>query len=132
MFSLQHVAISVSNLEKSLNFYKFFGFEKFKSWSDEDKSIQIEYLKLENQILELFCYKNYTELPKTALNSSTDLSVIGVKHFAFGIDDINKAKNFVMKNKLAKDIDIKIGRLGNPYFFINDPDGILVEFREND
>lgn len=37
-----------------------------------------------------------------------------------------------MENKIADEITITIGRLGKPYFFIKDPDGILVEIIEKD
>lgn len=40
-------------------------------------------------------------------------------------------KEFVIKNEIANDIEIKVGRLGKTYFFIKDPDGILVEIIEN-
>lgn len=56
---------------------------------------------------------------------------LGTKHFALGVENIEYAKEFVIKNEIAKDIEIKVGRLGKPYFFIKDPNGILVEIIEN-
>lgn len=128
MFNVNHVAISVTNIDKSIEFYKKFGFIEFKSWEAEDDSIKINMLKLNNTVLEIFCYKEYTKLPETA----TDLPILGTKHFALGVDDIEKAKEFVIQNGICENIDIKRGRLGKQYFFINDPDGILVEIIEND
>ncbi len=32
MFQINHVTISVTNMEKSVNFYKKFGFKEYKSW----------------------------------------------------------------------------------------------------
>lgn len=32
MFSFNHVAISVNDLDKTLDFYKLFGFEKYKEY----------------------------------------------------------------------------------------------------
>lgn len=132
MFNVAHVAISVSNIEKSIEFYKKFGFKEFKSWDAEDESIKIRMLNLNGMILEMFCYKDYIELPKTATSTATDLSVIGTKHFALGVPNIEKAKKWVLENKIADEITITIGRLGKPYFFIKDPDGILVEIIEKD
>ena len=132
MFNINHVAISVTNVDRSIEFYKKFGFQEFKSWKAEDNSIKINMLKLNNTVLEIFCYKEYIKLPETAKTTATDLPILGTKHFALGVDDIEKAKEFVIQNYICKNIDIKRGRLGKQYFFINDPDGILVEIIEND
>ncbi len=132
MFNINHVAISVTDIDRSIEFYKKFGFQEFKSWKAEDNSIKINMLKLNNTVLEIFCYKEYIKLPETAKTTATDLPILGTKHFALGVDDIEKAKEFVIQNYICKNIDIKRGRLGKQYFFINDPDGILVEIIEND
>lgn len=132
MFNINHVAISVTEAERSIEFYKKFGFKEFKSWKAEDESIKINMLKLNNIVLEIFCYKKYKELPETAKSIATDLPVLGTKHLALGVENIEKAKEFVLQNNICQSLDIKIGRLGRPYFFINDPDGILVEIIEND
>lgn len=131
MFQINHVAISVTNMERSVSFYKKFGFKEYKSWKAEDESIQISMLKLGDTILEIFCYQENKKLPETAKSTTTDLPVIGTKHFAFGVDEIEKAKSFVIENNIYENIDIKVGRLGKPYFFIQNPDGILVEIIEN-
>lgn len=132
MFNINHVAISVADIDRSIEFYKKFGFQEFKSWKAEDDSIKINMLKLNNTVLEIFCYKEYIKLPETAKTTATDLPILGTKHFALGVDDIEKAKEFVIQNDICENIDIKRGRLGKQYFFINDPDGILVEIIEND
>lgn len=132
MFNVNHVAISVTDIDKSIEFYKKFGFQEFKKWKAEDESIKINMLKLNNTVLEIFCYKEYIELPETAKTTATDLPILGTKHFALGVENIETAKKFVLQNNICQNVDIKTGRLGKQYFFINDPDGILVEIIEND
>ena len=131
MFTVNHIAISVSDIDKSVEFYKKFGFKELKSWDAEDNSIRIRMLKLNDIVLEMFCYKEYKELPQTSKSIETDLPVIGTKHFALGVKDILKAKEFVLNNGICEKVEIKKGRLGKPYFFIQDIDGILVEIIEN-
>lgn len=67
-----------------------------------------------------------------AKDVATDLPIIGTKHFALGVENIDKAKEFVIHNNICESVNIKKGRLGKKYFFINDPDGILVEIIERD
>ena len=132
MFNINHIAISVTNMEKSKEFYKKFGFKEFKQWKADDESIKINMLKLGNTVLEIFCYKENKELPESSKTVATDLPVLGTKHFALGVNNIEEAKEFVIKNEICKEVDIRKGRLGKSYFFIQDPDGILVEIIEND
>lgn len=130
MFNVNHIAISVTNRETSIDFYKKFGFEEFKSWKADDNSIKIDMLRLNDVVLEIFCYENYKDLPETAKDTATDLPIVGVKHFALGVDNIEKGKKFVIENNFCSNVEIKVGRLGKPYFFITDPDGIQIEIIE--
>ena len=79
MFNVNHVAISVTDIDKSIEFYKKFGFEEFKKWKAEDESIKINMLKLNNIVLEIFCYKEYIKLPETAKTTATDLPILGTR-----------------------------------------------------
>ncbi len=130
MFNVNHIAISVVDSKRSIDFYKKFGFENYKSWEADDSSIKIDMLRLNNVVLEIFCYKDYKNLPETAKSTATDLPIVGVKHLALGVTDIEIGKKFVIKNELCSNIEIKVGRLGKPYFFITDPDGIQIEIIE--
>ena len=129
MFSFNHVTISVENLDETLEFYKKFGFVEYKEYHDDN--VDIVMIQLEKMILEIFHYKEKEELPEHSKELVKDLKTIGNKHFALGVKDINKAKEFVEKNNLCKsEIIINKGRLGKPYFFIKDPNGILMEIIE--
>ena len=81
MFKVHHIAISVSDTKKSVDFYSFFGFEKILNWKDENGNLEIVHLKSRDFILEIFSFKNYQKLPKNSQNLETDLPEIWVKHF---------------------------------------------------
>ena len=131
MFNFNHVTISAKDLEKTITFYKLFGFNLHKEYHDD--TVDIVMLKLGEMILEIFHYNENEPLPEHSKNLSVDLKTIGNKHFGLGVKDINEAKTFVENNNLnTKEIIIKEGRLGKPYFFIEDPNGILMEIIEED
>lgn len=131
MFSFNHVTISVNSLQETIEFYKKFGFQNKKEY--HDKEVDIVLLELNNMVLEIFHYQNREELPEHSKDLGVDLRTIGNKHFGLGVKDINEGKRFVERNKLNdSEIIIHEGRLGKPYFFIKDPNGILVEIIEED
>ena len=129
MFEFNHVALSVKDLAKSLEFYQKFGFEKIKAYHDD--TVEIVHLRLNKVILEIFHYNDSFDLPEHSKNLGVDLKTVGNKHFGLGVKDIRKAKEQIEKAHIYDD-EIKIvqGRLGKPYFFIKDPDGILMEIIE--
>ncbi len=131
MFSFHHVALSVSNTEKSKKFYSYFGFETIHSWEAEDKSLAITQMKLGESILELFCFKNPGPLPDYEKKLFDGLKVVGVKHFGISTDSLEKAKARLENDGIAENIEITAGKTGINYFFIKDPDGILVEILED-
>lgn len=64
--------------------------------------------------------------------TSTDLPAIGAKHFGLKVDSIEAARDELAAKGIVKpDIQITQGRTGPRYFFIEDPDGILVEILED-
>lgn len=125
MFTPHHTAISVTDMKRSVNFYKQFGFTVFHEYSDD--AVRITHLKLHDFIMEIFCYSDFKSLPETAQSNHTDLPIVGTKHFALQVNDIDQAKDFCIKNKIELVSDIKKWRTEITYFFFKDPDGILVE-----
>ncbi|MES3017451.1 MAG: VOC family protein [Bacteroidota bacterium] len=130
MFRYHHTAISVSNIEKSIDFYSRMGFKEVLLWQSENKDLIIANLKLNDFYLELFCY---TDFQASTVNSelNNDLKHIGVRHFALQVDSVDKAKVFFEKNSIASNIKVNLGRTGLKYFFITDPDKIFVEIVED-
>ena len=131
MFKIHHIALSVKNIKISYNFYKIFGFEKVLDWKSDDWNLEIMHLKLDDFILELFCFKNSNEILEESKNLQTDLLRIWVKHFWLKVENLEEIKEKFIKENIAKDIEIKLWRTGIKYFFINDPDWILLEFVED-
>lgn len=128
MFNIDHYAISISNTERSIKFYEKLDFTVVKDWEADDKSLRIVHMMNGNFILEMFCYTDGDELPKFSQNLNSDLKVNGSKHFGLWVDDLDIAGDYLMKvGILQKKPVISQGRLGRPYFFIKDPDGIFVE-----
>ena len=83
-------------------------------------------------VLELFCYADYKSAPETIYATATDLPIVGTKHFGLQVDSLEKARDdLAAKGITAADTAIAQGRTGIRYFFVKDPDGILVEIAED-
>jgi glyoxylase I family protein len=130
-FAIHHTAISVIDMPESLAFYEQFGFTVVLHWKDPDGELEIAHLKLSDNYLEIFWYKDQSPAPETAGSLAADLPRIGVKHFALEVDSVDKAKEFVEQRGIASNVEVQQGRTGVSYFFIKDPSGILVEFLED-
>lgn len=132
MYAIHHIALSVTNRERSVEFYSKLGFRRVHFWEADNKSLSISHLKLGNFILELFCYANFQPAPNSIHATATDLPVIGTKHFSLKVDSIEAAREDLAAKGIVKpDIQITQGRTGISYFFIEDPDGVLVEIVED-
>jgi glyoxylase I family protein len=134
MYAIHHVALSVTNREQSVMFYQKLGFSEVQFWEAEDKSLSITHLKLGDSdfILELFCFASPQPAPAFIHTTATDLPVIGTKHFGLKVNSIEAARDdLAAKGIVESDIKITQGRTGPRYFFIEDPDGILVEIAED-
>ncbi len=128
-FNIHHIAISVSNIQKAIEFYSLFGFKEVASYKDEN--LEIKHLYLNGFILEVFSFKDYKK--REILNLWEDLKILGVKHFALKVNDIEKARDFfIEKGIISEDTKINKGRTGILYFFIKDPDGNFVEIIQDD
>lgn len=128
-----HTAISVRNLDKSLEFYKALGYEQVHRYDEEDGSMSIVHLKLDNSFIEVFWYKKNEDLPKLEYTYANAPDEIGVKHIALWADDIEAALADMKAKGFANDeTKITVGRTKVSYFFIQDPDGVWVEFVKDD
>jgi glyoxylase I family protein len=131
MFSLHHAALSVANLERSESFYGLFGFRPVHRWSAPDGSLTIVHLKLGTALLELFSYRDHRPAPESSRRLETDLPRLGTKHLALGVDDVDQARSFLLEHGIGQVPEPATGRTGVRYFFIQDPDGTLLEVVED-
>jgi catechol 2,3-dioxygenase-like lactoylglutathione lyase family enzyme len=125
-----HTAISVRNLDESLEFYKTLGFEQVHRYDDPDK-VGVK-LKLDDYVLEIFAYLSNRAKPALDSELGNNLDDIGVKHIGLSTDDADAALADMMYRGLAND-ETKILTKGTArFFFIKDPDGMWVEFIHDD
>jgi len=122
-----HLALTVEDMEKSLEFYcDVLGFEKaFEIHDDEDKP-WIVYIKVAppGQFIELFY--GGSNKPKEVNNQ------IGFNHLCLEVNDIHEIANHIKSQGLQLDIEPKRGKDNNYQCWIKDPDGNRIEFMQLD
>lgn len=127
MFAFHHIALSVSDEERSRIFYEMFDFKPIRRWAAEDGSLSILHLKNDNAVLELFCYRAAQSLPPSSQSLKSDLPIIGTKHFGMNVENIREVYERLRSNGVQMASEVTMGRTGIEYFFVRDPDGILFE-----
>ena len=128
MFSADHYAISVGDVDKSIAFYEKLEFRVIKDFQAEDGSVRIVQMQNGDFILEMFYYPDSEKLPDFVNTLGEDLKVKGAKHLGLQVQDVEQAADYLVQAGLVNEKPaICEGRLGRPYFFIKDPNGIFVE-----
>lgn len=120
-----HIAFNVSDMEKSLDFYKrVFGFEKaFEMKHPETKAPWIVYVYIgSGQFLELF-YNATNTVPYSDDN-------IGFAHLCLAVSDINAAYQKIAEAGAPIDSEISCGVDGNWQCWTHDPDGNRIEIMQ--
>jgi len=138
--ALEHVGLSVSNMDRSLAFYRdFLGMEKIMDINAENELIgriigirnakcRIVHLKLGQMVLELFCYSDPSGKNRAHEMSQCDH---GLTHIGFKVTGFHE-----LIEKLKK---MNIEFLGEPIEFrpgvwvvyFRGPDGEVCEFRQS-
>lgn len=131
-FAFHHVALTVTDIERSTVFYSAFGMKELSRFEEEDGSMKIVQLKFGEAILELFWFRDHAGLPEHARELAKDLRVIGTKHFGFRVNDLELALEQLKERGIDMVTEPKVGRTGVTYCFFKDPDGILVEVSQDD
>ena len=117
-------------MDKTIEFYSKIGFKQVHRYDDPDK-IGIK-LKLGNYFIEVFAYTANKSGEALSQSLAGNLNEVGIKHIAFHTDDVERALEDMKSKGLAgekAEILTKGDELGEArFFFIQDPDGIWIEF----
>jgi catechol 2,3-dioxygenase-like lactoylglutathione lyase family enzyme len=118
ILGIAHVAYYVTDLPKTLTYYKdFLGFAEPYDLKNDDGSVHIAFIKIDDhQHLELF-----VEAPKGdgMLN-----------HFAFYTDNAEQMARYLNSRGVKAPEKVGKGKTGDKNFTVKDPDGHTVEFVE--
>jgi len=125
---IDHVGISVANLEESVDWYvEKLGFELVRPINrNPDSAMTIAQLRRGDFNIELFEIEGAAPLPEYRRDPSADLRVHGLAHFAFAVDDVRA----VQAELEAKGVEIVMPLTENRtnFFFVNDNSGNSFEF----
>jgi lactoylglutathione lyase len=115
---IAHVALRVSDIEKSRAFYKdFLGFDEPFSLTNPDGSLSLTFIKInDQQYIELF----------PGLDPAADR----LHHISLQTDDAERMRLYLAAHGVKVPDHVPKGRIGNLNFNITDPDGHTVEIVE--
>jgi lactoylglutathione lyase len=119
-----HLALTVENMDKSLEFYcDILGFHRAFEIRDDENQPWIEYIKVSpGQFIELF----YGGLTK----QQEKRNQIGFNHICLEVNDINEVANHLKMKGLTLDVEPTKGKDNNYQCWIKDPDGNRIEFMQ--
>lgn len=71
--------------------------------------------------------------PKAVVGAEYDKDNIGMNHIGFGVKTVDELKQFqqFLSDMGIEHSEIKIGKFGNEYIWLDDPDGIRLEIYRN-
>lgn len=129
-----HIAISVADLERTSQFYsKYFDFTKkthYQINDSQNKTFEIAILQHNGIEIEVFHFPNHTDNLEPKDEQGLHLQELGLKHIAFYVEDIQKMWHKMNENNVHIENQIDTFENGDKYFFIKDPDKIIIEIME--
>ena len=126
MIKFDHIAITVKDLDKSIEWYKEnFNFTELRRFEKTTLEIKGATLALENFSLELLEPYNPIIVQRKQEGLTSCLGNTGANHLAFHTDDVETTYTQLKNNSvrmITRVIDSK-------YFFCVDPDCVLIEVK---
>lgn len=123
---LAHVAIKVTDLDRSLDFYiEKLGFPEMLRLHKDDGSTWLVYLRItDDQYLEVFPGAENDRAPGWDAN--------GMNHMCLAVEDIDAVLQRIEAAGIALLLPLKLAVDGNRQAWIEDPDGNRIELMEMD
>ena len=123
---LGHVAIKVTDLDRSLDYYiNKLGFPEMMRLKKDDGSTWLVYLRItDDQYLEVFPGAENDRAPGWDAN--------GMNHMCLAVDDIDAVLKRIEAAGIALLLPLKTAVDGNRQAWIEDPDGNRIELMELD
>jgi catechol 2,3-dioxygenase-like lactoylglutathione lyase family enzyme len=120
---LSHIAIWVTDMDRSLEFYlRLPGVEEQFRLTKDDGAVWLVYLRVApGQFIELF--------PR-AQGPSDRPTNAGYCHFCLEVDDIQELYRALLESGLTPRGEPKLGADGSWQLWIEDPDGNPIEFHQ--
>jgi methylmalonyl-CoA/ethylmalonyl-CoA epimerase len=127
---IDHVGISVANLEESVAWYvEKLGFELVRPIArNPDSPTTIARVRRGNFTIELFEIQGAAPLPDYRRDPSADLRVHGLAHFAFEVDDARAVMNELESKGVEIVLRPREDDVGATFFFVRDNSGNSFEF----
>lgn len=124
LVGIGHVALKVSDVERSLAFYRDrLGFAEMMRLHRDDGSLWLVYLRVtDTQFVEIFPEGEGDRAPgreRTAIN-----------HFCLECNDLEATAAALRAAGLTLTVEPKMGADGNRQCWIDDPDGNRIEFMQ--
>jgi lactoylglutathione lyase len=121
---LAHVAIKVTDLDRSLDFYVGkLGFKEMLRLEKDDGSVWLVYLRItDDQYLEIFPGAENDRAPGWDAN--------GMNHMCLAVEDISALVRQIEAAGIPLLLPLKLAVDGNWQAWIEDPDGNRIELME--
>jgi len=116
---IDHIAITVRDLQETIDFYSKLGFKPTQR--NETPAQIIQFLESGQARLEVFAPKETTTPPELGQSD------IGMKHIALMVEDVSKTYKEAKAKGVVFNGEPRRTPMGNLVVFFNDPNGILLQ-----